>query len=84
MLIASQRLSLGEWFANIVIEDIDNLVDVISILMQGRDSLSDDNISRLQCRKEIEWPLWEIVYKDTSRKNNITICEDLMKKLNLK
>ena len=84
MLIASQRLSLGEWFANIVIEDIDNLVDVISILMQGRDSLSDNNISRLQCRKEIEWPLWEIVYKDTSRKNNITICEDLMKKLNLK
>lgn len=84
MLIASQRLSLGEWFANIVIEDIDNLVDVLSILMQGKDSLSDNNISRLQCRKETEWPLWEIVYKDTSRRNNITICEDLMKKLNLK
>ena len=83
MLIASQKLTLVPWLADVVIENVDNFIDVIRIIMYGKDGLSEENIEGLQRRKDKEWNLWKIVFTDTSRIDCIVTYEKMMKELKL-
>lgn len=84
MLIASQKLSLDKWYSDMVVDKVDNFIDVLTILAQGKDDLDTDVISKLQRRKGVEWPLWKVVFNDTSRINEIQVCENIMSKQKLK
>lgn len=84
MLIASQKLSFDKWYTDMVVDKVDNFIDVLTILAQGKEVLDADVISKLQHRKCVEWPLWEVVFNDTTRVNEIQMCENIMSKLKLK
>ena len=83
MLIASQKLALVPWLADVVIENVDNFIDVIRIIMYGKDGLSEENIEGLQRRKDKEWNLWKIVFTDTLRIDCIVTYEKMMKERKL-
>ena len=83
MLIASQKLSLDKWYVDMVVDKVDNFVDLIAILEHGTDDIDSDVRTKLQIRKNIEWPLWVVVFKDSSRIYEIQACERIITKLKL-
>lgn len=83
MLIASQKLSLDKWYVDMVVDKVDNFVDLIAILEHGKDDIDSDVRTKLQIRKNIEWPLWVVVFKDSSRIYEIQACERIITKLKL-
>ena len=83
MLIASQKLSLDKWYVDMVVDKVDNFVDLLAILEHGKDDIDSDVRTKLQIRKNIEWPSWVVVFKDSSRIYEIQACERIITKLKL-
>lgn len=66
-----------------VVDKVDNFVDLLAILEHGKDDIDSDVRTKLQIRKNIEWPSWVVVFKDSSRIYEIQACERIITKLKL-